>query len=455
MALFGAVSSSRGKIITLAQYDLWRAARTMVKENLRCPNLFRPWWILVLLVVGSGMGLPACAQEITTESAFADAPFDKWQAEGPREQVPWQVQMQAEKLSFHQRLIATIKVLVPGPELLKRSQDEHITLLVEVRNGEGVSSRNYGLLELDKLKPEMKHNDVEFSWQAFAVPGQYEVAVALWDKKSGEHNFVRRLFHVDAYKGDPLPGMWRGLEAFEFWSTKRDGPDYMFHSDVEGRLHLPLASKRPIHLEVLMDLSPSADIFRGSFGHYNRYLSVALPIFKLFNQITVSNGSRSAAALDLVQRRISFEQDDGKDLDWPSLSKALSPDNGPGVVSVKDLQNRKQSPVYLREEIVRRLSSVSGPAGKQSERPRKVFVLVGSAMDEYAFPALPAVETGNEGDCVIYFVQVDFFDRPGGTGGDSNVEKMLKPLKMRTFHVRSPDDVRQSLAKIMEEAGRF
>ena len=81
----------------------------------------------------------------------------------------------------------------------------------------------------------MKRSDVEFAWQAFAVPGQYEVSVALWDKKSGEHNFLRRLFHVGAYKNDPLPEMWRGLDAFEFWSTKRDGPEYMFHSDIEGR----------------------------------------------------------------------------------------------------------------------------------------------------------------------------------------------------------------------------
>lgn len=411
--------------------------------------------MLVLVAVGATeLAAPACAQEITTDSVFADAPFDKWQAEGAREQVPWQVQMQAERLSFHQRLIATIKVTMPGPELLKRSHDDHITLLVEVRNGEGVSSRNYGLLDLNDLKPEMKRSDVEFSWQAFAVPGQYEVAVALWDKKSGEHNFMRRLFHVDAYKGDPLPGMWRGLDAFEFWSTKRDGPEYMFHSDVEGRLHLPLATMRPIHLELLMDLSPSAEIFHGNVGSYNRYLSMALPIFKLFSQITVSNGSRSAAALDLVQRHTPFEQDDGKDLDWPSLNKALSPDNGPGVVSVKDLKNRKQSPVYLREEIVRRLSGAA-TAGRENEKPLQVFIVISSSMDFYSFPALPPIETGNEADCLIYYLQVELYEGEGLRGGAGNVEKMLKPLKMRTFHVQSPDDVRRTLAKILDEVGRL
>lgn len=445
--------------------------------NQRSLSLF--WRILALLAFGFGAGRAAplglqgttpreattqqasqepASTEPTIESVFADSPFDKWQAERPRQDVPWQVRMSADRLSFHQRLIANIQVQISGPELLKRSHDERIVLLVQVINGQGVSFRDYGLLELDKLKPEVKGSDVEFAWQAFAVPGQYEVSVALWDKKSGEHNFLRRLFHVGAYKNDPLPEMWRGLDAFEFWGTKRDGPEFMFHSDIEGRLHLPLATRRPVHLEVLLDMSPSAEIFRGSFGYYNNYLAVALPTFKVFSQITPSNGSRSAAALDLIQRRIPFEQNDGKDVDWPSLRKALSPDNGPGTVSVKNLQNRRQSPVYLREEIVHRLKAgdpAEKPGEKPLEKPLHVIILIGTPMDFYVFPKLPEIETGNEEDCVIYYLQPEFVDRHGITGAIGNVEKMLKPLKIRSFEVRSADDVRRALAKMLEELSRM
>src|SRR5579859_8077347 len=415
---------------------------------------FLPLGLFVGLLLGGRLVLPLRAEEPTIKSIFADAPFDKWQTERPRQEVPWEVRMSADRLSFHQRLIANIQVQVPGQELLKRSHDERIVLLVQVTNGQGVSFRDYGLLELDQLKPETKGSDVEFAWQAFSVPGQYEVSVALWDKKSGEHNFLRRLFHVGAYKNDPLPEMWRGLDAFEFWGTKRDGPEFMFHSDIEGRLHLPLVTRRPVQMEVLLDMSPSAEIFRGSYGYYNHYLVAALPMFKVFSQITPSNGSRSAAALDLIQRRIPFEQNDNKDLDWQSLSKALSPDNGPGMVSVKDLQNRRQSPVYLREEIVRRLKA-GDPAGKPGEKPLHIFILIGSLMDMYVFPKLPEIETGNEEDCVIYYLQYEFVERHGITGAVGNVEKMLKPLKIRSFRVESGDDERRALAKIMEEVGRL
>jgi len=402
-----------------------------------------------------GVAAPQGEQEPSVESIFADAPFDEWAVQGNHQEVPWHVETSADRLSFHQRLIATIKVQVPGPELLKRSHDEHITLLVEVRNGQGVSARNFGLLDLAELKPEMKRSDVEFSWQAFAVPGQYELSVALWDKKTGEHNFLHRLFHVDAYRNDPLPEMWRGLPAFEFWGTKRDGPDYMFHSDIEGRPNLALATRRPIQMEVLFDMTPSSEIFRGSYGYYNHYLGAALPTFKVLNQIDIKNGSRTTAALDLVQRDIVFEQDDGKDLDWAVLRKTLSPDSGPGTVSVKDLKNKQQSPVYLREEIVRRLKADSAQADKGGERPLHVFILLGSPMDFYTFPKLPEIETAEENDCLIYYLQFEFAQRQEFIAGTGNVEKMLKPLRVKSFQVRSADDVRRALAKMLEELGRL
>src|SRR5579859_617471 len=134
-------------------------------------SYFRFYLLLLLLLgllVGGRLVLPLRAEEPTIKSIFADAPFDKWQTERPRQEVPWEVRMSADRLSFHQRLIANIQVQVPGQELLKRSHDERIVLLVQVTNGEGVSFRDYGLLEMDKLKPEAKGSDVEFAWQAFA-----------------------------------------------------------------------------------------------------------------------------------------------------------------------------------------------------------------------------------------------------------------------------------------------
>jgi hypothetical protein len=71
------------------------------------------------------------------------------------------------------------------------------------------------------------------------------------------------------------------------------------------------------------------------------------------------------------------------------------------------------------------------------------------------FPRLEQVETGSEDDCVIYYLQFEFAERRRITGASGNVEKMLKPLKIRTFEVRSPDDVRRALAKILKEVAGY
>lgn len=65
------------------------------------------------------------------------------------------------------------------------------------------------------------------------------------------------------------------------------------------------------------------------------------------------------------------------------------------------------------------------------------------------------METGREQDCVIYYLQVDSFEGPGATGAASNVEKMLKPLKIHTIHVRTAFEARRDLAKVLEEIGKL
>ncbi len=470
-----------------------------------CLSFYIKTLVLVALGLSSAPAAMAQAPETTAESAFAEVPFDQWVAEGPRQQVPWEVHASAHLLSIHQRLIASIEVVVPGTELVKRHADGRITLLVKVTDKAGASYRNFCVLELNDMKTDMRKTDMSFSWDAFALPGEYNVDVALYDKAAGEHNLYRGKLHVNPLKNDPLRDAWDGLPNFAFWSTKRDGPDYLFHSDIDGRLHLPLKTKRPVRLELLADLS-SSDTFKGSTAAYEQYLAVALPTFKAFSHINVSNGSLHLATLDLPQRRVSFTQDDGKDLDWPRLKAMLVPTNGPGVVSVGNLrERRRQSPVFLREELMRRIDAAPDPGDAQAEKgsqgkegshkqegshkedPLRVFVLIGSPMDLYAFPDLPPINLRKEDNCVLYYLQYEFPNQraispaefriqnglPGsdsligrrparedvvGRGLDGaigNVERMLRPLKIHVLKVSSAADVRRALARVLADVSEM
>jgi hypothetical protein len=279
--------------------------------------------------------------------------------------------------------------------------------------------------------------------------------------------------HIERPKNDPLPGIWLGLPAVEFLSPRLEGPDFIFRPDVTSRLHLQLATRRPVELEVLADVTAS-DLFRGSTVFYNRYLSVALPLLKALSQVSLEQGSLNVAMLDLRQRRVTFEQNNVKALDWPRARSVLAPENGPGMIDIKALEQRRESPAFLQDELLRRLNAA--PAGPQASadsqtsgdsqtsveplkiadtraraEPLHVFVIIGSPMDFYSFRDLPHLPPGSEEKCVVYYLQFELLNTTYANGAIGNVRKMLKPLTVHVFKVRSAESVRHALARMLEE----
>ncbi len=391
------------------------------------------------------------AQEITTASLFADSAFNRWATEAPVAQIPWKVRVISAGLSLHQRLVAHLELEIKGRELVKRAEDGRLIALVRVTDAAGRQFRNFGVIDLKEIKPETRKHTWVSMWEAFVLPGEYNVAIALYDKASGEHDFQQSTLHVSVLKNDPLPEAWQGLPAWEFWAPITDERDAIFHSDIEGRLHLPVRTQRPVQLEILADLTPS-DLFHGSTRFYTRYLSVMLPLMKSLSQIAPSDGSMRLAALDLRRRAVTFEQDGTQPLDWARLKKVIAPENGPGMIDVKGLEQKQETPDFLRDELLRRLRAArqggSGPA------PLHVFVVLGSPMDFYAFHHFPPIDPEQAENCVIYYLQFETY-AGYADGALGKVRTMLKPLPIRTIKVRSPESVRHALARILEEVSRM
>src|SRR5262245_55649205 len=343
--------------------------------------LFLPLFVSWLAV--SCLAFPLAGEEVSTERLFAESRFDQWKAEGPKEQIPWKVHLLPARLSIHQRLEIAVEVLVPGSEIVRRRADGQLVMLVQIADLSGQRYRNHGILELGEIKPEVAKADAQFFWEAFVLPGEYEVSLALYDKVTGEHSFVTNTTHVVPLRNDPLPNLWLGLPKVEFWAPEAKGLDRIYRTDTRSRLHLPLITRRPLHLEVIADLTPT-DLFGGDYGAYQNYLHGVLPLMKALSQVKVSNGSVSLAALDLDQRQVNVDQPNLEEIDWPSLKAAVGPSHGPGVVAVRNLLERKHSPAFLREELIRRMNAVPNSAAPAGQ-PLPVFVVITAPMDPYSF----------------------------------------------------------------------
>src|SRR4029077_7978880 len=351
--------------------------------------------VLCLFTAGSTLH----AQDVPIERVFAAVPFAQWVKQGPVMAVPWKVRIQSYGLALQQRLGASIDIELAGRDLLKRPSDDRIVVLVQVTDATGKQFRDYTLYRLNNLPPEAKKTSAKIYWNVFVLPGEYQVMVALFDDLTREHNLMQGALHVDPPKNDPLPGAWAGLPAVEFLRPGLEGPDRMFRPDVAGKLHLPLATQRPLKLEVLADVTAS-DLFRGSTRFYNRYLSVALPLLKALSQISLERGSLNVAMLDLRQRRVTFEQDSVKELDWPRAKTVLAPENGPAMIDIVALEQKRESPVFLQEELLRRLNAPADVLPKNPDQSQPagdavhVFVVIGSPMDFYSFHDLPRLAPG-------------------------------------------------------------
>ncbi len=401
----------------------------------------------VFILCSLGLSTPLLGQNGAPDPLFARVPFQQWLAEGPQQQLPWKVIIWPERLSSHQRLLSYVEIVVPGKELIKRSGPGRFIGLVQLTDSAGRVYQNDGALDLGAGNPVDKKKDAYFAWGAFVLPGDYSMVVALYDRETGEHNLTQRTLKVAALKNDPLPDAWRNLPSVEFME-RAEKLDSSFHPEIRGRLHLPLDVQRPVQIELLVNLTPS-EILTGSYRAYNFNLRALMPILKIFSQIDVHKGAVNLATLDLTRQQVSFEQSDinVNQLAWPELKEVLSAAD-PSKIDVQSLQGRKYNAAFLRDEVARRIALHSED---QEAKPIRVFILLSSSVVFNARDGLSEIELPKECECLVYHVRYDWWRSQLAF---DDIDKVLKPLKLRKFSATSPQGVRKVLATILNEIAK-
>jgi hypothetical protein len=274
--------------------------------------------------------------------------------------------------------------------------------------------------------------------------------------------------HVVALKDDPLAAAWRDLPALEFLIAA-EPPDAWFRPELTGRLHLPLETKRPVHLDLFLNVTPpeapDTPASRRAPGRArisNPNLAALLPSLKALLQVELAGGSMNVAALDMARRRVSFEQQNVKDLDWPRLRDALA-ETKANVIDVGALQGRKQNAAFFRTEMVRRISERSAtPAGEAAD-PLRVFIVLGNPTAFEEGSDLHPIKLDEECRCHVFYISYQLpptaprrpWVRPAPTAQRDAIPGLLNPLHPRVFKVGSPQDFRKALAKILIEISQM
>jgi hypothetical protein len=415
------------------------------------------------------------------DPAFRKVPFDEWFRNGGHASIKWALHVFPPRLSSHQRLLAQIEVLVDGREFAKRlGEGREMVVFVEFDDAAGRPYQNHVALDLQKMKDTIRTQDVSCLMSLFVLPGDYNLRLAVYASATGEHSVKEEKLHVAPLKSDPLPEMWRDLPAVEF-IDQTEPPDSWYLPAVTGRFHLPVTAKKPVRIEVLVNMTPSERL-SGSGRAQNRNLGALIPALKAISQVDVGNGVMNVELLDLTRRRVTFHQDDVRILDWLAMKAGLT-EAKPGVIDIKSLEHRKENAEFFVSEVGRAVErSASAPA-------RALIILSGPVEFEGGQDLQPIAMTPPPGSRVFYIRDrvrprqivvpgdLDAITRQppmiGGAGrggrgprGDipggpsryvivDQLEATVKPLNPRLFDVDTAEEFRKALAAILNDIARM
>ena len=398
--------------------------------------------------------LPLVAQE--TEFDPRRVPFREWVAQGEQEQIPWKVLLSEPQLTFHQRIGVSIRVELSGKALNARGERHNLTVLARMADREGRWIDRGGIVRGEWNERFPARSGIRFVMNVLVQPGEYSVGIVLLDLLTGERSVTRRALKVPALKNDPLPASWRNLPRAEFLGDT-DGFETLVRPGMRSRLWLPAPTRRPVHIEVLANLAVS-ELFAGSRTAHWINLTSVLAALRVLTQIDLPNGRMGVTTVDLLRRKVVFEQKDARRMDWRSLRDTLEQTN-PGMISARALETRREGAAFLRELLAERLAapaaapdagssaSAQGTRAEPEKKPQRVVIVLTTG---FYFPRganLAPLQPPPDCGCKVYYLE----NRVGASNLWDQIPKLLRPLRPQHFRIDRPMDLRRALAVLLED----
>jgi hypothetical protein len=419
---------------------------------------------------------------------FAAVPFNRWLADGDQTKFRWTTRVLPAELSSHQRLLARAEIQVDGNELVGRRGHGQLVMLIQFRDSAERTYQAHGIIDLQNVKDEAGKSNIVYDQEAFVLPGDYGVDMVIFDAKTGEHSAAQKTLHVNPLRNDPLPAAWKDLPPVEL-PHAMETPDAWFRPDLTGRLQLRVTPRRPIRVEVLMNAAASGPNQTQGVGQglgtvqglgagtiSNRGLANVVPALKVFSQMDVSGGSLHVTLLDIPKRRVIFEQNAVRQLDWPRMRDALT-EADPNKIDVRSLAHREQNAQFFVEQVRERLG---GASAQGAEEPFRVLIVLSGPTTFNSGEDMRPIELSGKPSAKVYYVRYHLpperlaipamYDPvmargrrnlPGAGLPPASAEpfdslgSLLKPLQPRVFEVYTPEQFRKALSSLLEEIARL
>lgn len=406
-------------------------------------------WIFLAAILLAAEAAPGSQEPGQAPSDPASLPLEEWLQAGPIEEIPWKLRISKPYLRTDQRLAVRFRARVQAKDLIPNQSGHDLFWLVRVQDpaGHWLNSNEPGRTTLEY--PLTDNHVLDFRVTAVFRPGEYRAVVLLYDRVADKRSLEIQDIEVEALKHDPLPGSFRNLPPVEF-VTKVSGWDVFYHPELQGKLWLPLETKRPVEIQILVNFGATKQ-HTGRLAPY--YLNIAQMVgaLKPLTEIRLLNGTMRVTGFDLNARKIIFDQENLTELDWPRLQEAVSAAS-PRVVSVEELASSTQRAAFFRDLLAERLRVPGADSATKDGRdpgqasPHRVFIVLSNYI---LFPRgtdLTPVEPPADCDCRVYHLRYQLL-----YANWDELEEVMRPLKPRRFDIQWPEHLRKALGQILNE----
>jgi hypothetical protein len=407
---------------------------------------FFPIFLVCLMICrslgaqASQIAEPESQTQQQIEIDLSSIPISDWLQQTNISEIPWNFRSTVPGLRMDQRLEISYGARISAKNLNRTGHSHELFMISQIvrPDQDWASELNILPFKLDGELPSGQ--EVRFGMRILVKPGDYELSVVLYDRITGKHNALKRRIEVPSLRNDPLPDAFTGIPPAEFPRVKDDeeNTDRLFQTT--GNLFLPVGNTRPIDLELISTFSPPDQWARRArmVGIHKDNIQGALAAL---SQVDLRNGSISVTGLDLARREVLLDHKDIDTLDWTGVIEGFEK-AGSSLISTTALQGRKANGTFFRDFLDERLST-----NAPGDHPLRVLILITGSILFESGSDLQAIQLEGDCRCRVYHLrfrltQDDVFD---------DLQKVIRPLRPRTFNLLTPRDLRKAIGAILDD----
>jgi len=407
-----------------------------------------------------------CLSVVPQESAQdATSAADRLLNGPDRRDIPWKVKVWEPVLTYQQRYLARIEGTIEG-SYLREKAGHNLVFEVKLGDSEGHWLRGEDITEFRIPKdPPHPIGQAYFLTGVYALPGEYRVAIIIYDRAQGAATVQHVRLHVPPVKGDTLPDLTRGLPPIEFpsripfmnWGqgdlrAERE-PGWSLARGVE---HLPISTVHPLRIDVVLDFSEPDGINLPDYKHakltgmfsqsaYFHYLKDMLSMGSILSHLQPSHGCVRVSAIDMSRVHILLDRQDAAALDWKKLEKDLySVDLDRIDVATMAKQHDRSAAVsrYLAQ-----IANDPAACSAGAQPADRVVVLVSQHQEYPPHTPITPIQPEECQNCRFVYLRLT----PYEFESVDPYRDILKPLHPRSFRFYTPGDFRKVLQDLTVE----